>query len=245
MKNSVSTAVTVVITDALEMAGARWYTDSRFGGLAGGAEHALLAGADLLLHSRAVPERVQMEGESDPVLSVDVIETIMKTLERVVDRGRIDEKLREAAAENEALASILSILERSHERVTAMREGLEPRAERAPSGGKVIAFDAYPSVPHVYRSVAEQSIVAAPGARRHRRPRPVRPRAGPAHRVARDGIAAPPGRRRFHRWTDQTVSTLAAHSDRIRIRSGRGRNRAPAHPGWRWRRRRGSFHGGR
>lgn len=152
----------VVITDALEMAGARWYTRSRFGGFSGGAEHALLAGSDLLLHSRPVPEQVQMEGEAEPVMSVDVIETIMKTLEKVVDRSRVDDKLAEAARDNEALGNILTLLAHSSERVERLRGRIPPHAaDRGRSAGsKVIAFDAYPSVPHVYRSVAERSIAA-------------------------------------------------------------------------------------
>lgn len=151
----------VVITDALEMAGARWYTDSRYGGFSGGSEHALLAGSDLLLHSRPVPEQVIMQGETDPVMSVDVIETIIKTLESVVDRSRVDDKLAEAAQDNEALANVLDMLEQSGERVERLRARLAPVGERGRSGGsKVIAFDAYPSIPHVYRDAAERSVVA-------------------------------------------------------------------------------------
>jgi len=151
----------VVITDALEMAGARWYTRGRYGGFAGGSEHALLAGSDLLLHARPIPEQVIIEGEAEPVMSVDVIETIVKTLERVVDRSRIDEKLEEAAKENEALANILGLLREATARVERLRARIEPPAPAArPAGGKVVAFDSYPSVPHIYRTVAEQSIIA-------------------------------------------------------------------------------------
>jgi beta-glucosidase-like glycosyl hydrolase len=151
----------VVITDALEMAAARWYTRGRFGAVAGGSEHALLAGSDLLLHARPVPEQVQLQGDADPVMSVDVIDTIVKTLERVVDRSRIDEKLEEAARGNEALGNVLSLLNESSGRVQRLRGRLQPAAAARPAGGgKVIAFDSYPSVPHVYRSVAERSVTA-------------------------------------------------------------------------------------
>jgi beta-glucosidase-like glycosyl hydrolase len=151
----------VVITDALEMAGARWYTKGRYGGFAGGFEHALLAGSDLLLHARPVPEKVRLEGEADPVMSVDVIETIVKTLERVVDRSRIDERLEEAAHENAALGNVLKMLGESGARVERLRSRLEPPSAAArPAGGKVVAFDSYPSVPHIYRTAAERGIVA-------------------------------------------------------------------------------------
>jgi hypothetical protein len=102
-----------------------------------------------------------MEGSDDPVMSADVIETIMKTLERVVDRSRIDDKLAQAAAENEALASVLSTLSDANRRVGALRERLSPPEERArPGSSKVISFDAYPSVPQVYGTVAQRAIVA-------------------------------------------------------------------------------------
>jgi hypothetical protein len=89
------------------------------------------------------------------------MDTIIKTLEKVVDRGRIDEKLAAAAEDNEGLRNILGILERSTARVQALRErasvvGDRPRAQ--PS--KVISFDAYPSVPSVYRGVAERAVTA-------------------------------------------------------------------------------------
>jgi beta-glucosidase-like glycosyl hydrolase len=79
----------VVITDALEMAGARWYTSERSGMVSGGNERSLLAGADLLLHTRPIPEHVQVEQGSEPVMSINVMETIVRTLERIVDRERI------------------------------------------------------------------------------------------------------------------------------------------------------------
>lgn len=151
----------VVITDALEMAGARWYAQSRFGSMGGGFERSLLAGADLLLHTRPIPEQVQVDGGTAPVLSINVMDTIIKTLEKVVDRGRIDEKLSEAAEDNEGLRNILGILERSTARVVALREragvvGDRPRSQPT----KVISFDAYPSVPSVYRGVAERAVAS-------------------------------------------------------------------------------------
>lgn len=151
----------VVITDALEMAGARWYAQGRFGGLSGGFERSLLAGADLLLHARPIPERVQIDGDSEPVMSLNVMETIIKTLEKVVDRGRIDEKLTEAAKENEPLRNILELLERSFDRVTSLRRSLPEATARSQHGhGNVIEFNAYPTIPAVYREVAGRSVTA-------------------------------------------------------------------------------------
>jgi beta-glucosidase-like glycosyl hydrolase len=155
----------VVITDALEMAGARWYASERSGMVTGGNERSLLAGADLLLHTRPIPEQVQVEPGSDPVMSINVMETIVRTLEKVVDRGRIDEKLEEAASENQPLRNILSLLQDSIDRVTALRRrAADSRAPARPaSGGKVIELTAYPSVPPVYRSVAEGALTAWSG----------------------------------------------------------------------------------
>lgn len=150
----------VVITDALEMAGARWYASERSGMVTGGNERSLLAGADLLLHARPIPEQVQMEHGSEPVMSINVMETIVRTLEKIVDRGRIDEKLAEAASGSEPLRNILTILDASTGRVNALREkAAAPRAgARAQAGGKVIELNAYPSVPSVYRTVAERAL---------------------------------------------------------------------------------------
>ena len=151
----------VVITDALEMAGARWYASERSGMVTGGNERSLLAGSDLLLHTRPIPEQVQMERGAEPVMSINVMETIVRTLEKIVDRGRVDEKLAEAAAESEPLRNVLSILDASSARVTALRErAADPRTAARPAGGKVIELNAYPSVPSVYRTVAEHSITA-------------------------------------------------------------------------------------
>lgn len=150
----------VVITDALEMAGARWYASERSGMVTGGNERSLLAGSDLLLHTRPIPEHVQVERGAEPVMSLNVMETIVRTLEKIVDRGRVDEKLAEAAAESEPLRNILSILDASSARITALRErAADPRASVRPAG-KVIELNAYPSVPSVYRTVAERAVTA-------------------------------------------------------------------------------------
>ena len=149
----------VVITDALEMAGARWYASERSGMVTGGNERALLAGSDLLLHTRPIPEQVQVERGSEPVMSLNVMETIVRTLEKIVDRGRVDEKLAEAAAESEPLRNVLAILDASSVRVTMLRErAADPRTAARPVGGKVIELNAYPSVPAVYRTVAEHAV---------------------------------------------------------------------------------------
>jgi beta-glucosidase-like glycosyl hydrolase len=150
----------VVITDALEMAGARWYASERSGMVSGGNERSLLAGADLLLHTRPIPEQVQVEHGGEPVMSLNVMETIVRTLEKIVDRARIDEKLAEAAAESEPLRNVLAVLDASFARVAALRaRAAEPKPAIRPSaGGKVIELTSYPSVPAVYRTVAEAAL---------------------------------------------------------------------------------------
>jgi hypothetical protein len=55
-------------------------------------------------------------------MSINVMETIVRTLEKIVDRGRIDEKLAEAAAESEPLRNVLAILDASYVRVEKLRE---------------------------------------------------------------------------------------------------------------------------
>ncbi|HEX6791370.1 MAG TPA: glycoside hydrolase family 3 N-terminal domain-containing protein [Candidatus Krumholzibacteria bacterium] len=149
----------VVITDALEMAGARWYASERSGMVSGGNERSLLAGADLLLHTKPIPEQVQVEHGGESVMSINVMETIVRTLEKIVDRGRIDEKLAEAAAESEPLRNVLAILDASYARVEKLRVAAA-RPEPRTGGGhsKVIALNSYPSVPAVYRTVAEAAI---------------------------------------------------------------------------------------
>jgi beta-N-acetylhexosaminidase len=153
----------VVITDSLEMAGARWYAQGYRGEVpsGGGFERSLLAGADLLLHARPVPDAVEVGGAAGPVMSLNVMETIIRTLEKVVDRERIEEKLVAAAEKNEALRNVLDILDRSSRRVADLRKRAAqgaPSPVKAPRGSKVIQLDTYPSVPAVYRRVAQQSI---------------------------------------------------------------------------------------
>jgi beta-glucosidase-like glycosyl hydrolase len=152
----------VVITDSLAMAGARWYARGRFGESTGGFERSLLAGSDLLLHTKPIPEAVEIEGSAEPLVSLNVMETVIRTLEKVVDRGRIDQKIAEAAENNETLKNLLSILDASLGRVAQLRQRLSTQVPSVkPSGrnAKVIQFDAYPSVPGVYKKVAEESIV--------------------------------------------------------------------------------------
>jgi beta-glucosidase-like glycosyl hydrolase len=156
----------VAITDSLEMAGARWYARGQFGEGRGGFERSLLAGADLLMHTKPVPEAVEVEGSNEPLVSINVMETIVRTLEKVVDRGRIDEKIAEAAEGNKTLRDFLAILDRSYERVAALRRKVARQLAGKPKParhGKVIQFDAYPSVPSVYRDVAEKSIAVREG----------------------------------------------------------------------------------
>lgn len=152
-----------VITDALDMAGARWYARERGRDFTGGFESALLAGVDLLLHATPIPEKVHVEGAGEPVMSMDVMQTIIHTLEKVVDQKKIDQKLEEAAADNEPLRNIIAILDSSDARIAALRAKLAvpPPVKAAPARrSKVIQFDAYPSEPPVYRVVAERSITA-------------------------------------------------------------------------------------
>lgn len=150
-----------VITDALEMEGARLHARSKYGGLAGGFERAILAGSDLLLYSSPIPEQLITEGDSEPMIAVEVMQTIIETLSRVVDRTRIDAKLEEAAREHEGVRNLLAILDASYERVAALRrradEMREPPVPR--QEGKVIHLDRFASVPPIYQMVAARSIV--------------------------------------------------------------------------------------
>jgi beta-glucosidase-like glycosyl hydrolase len=151
----------VVITDSLEMAGARWYARGRFGDATSGFERSLLAGSDLLLHTSPVPEAVEVEGSAEPLVSLNVMETVIRTLDKVVDKARFDQKIAEAAETNKALKNLLSILDDSQGRVARLRRRLStqaPAARPSERHPKVIQFDAYPSVPPVYKTVAEESI---------------------------------------------------------------------------------------
>jgi beta-glucosidase-like glycosyl hydrolase len=150
----------VVITDALEMEGARSHVRSRYGGLAGGFERAVVAGADLLLYASPVPERIVTQREGEPMIAVDVIQTIIDTLERVVDRSRVDKKIEETARQHEGLRNLLRILDVSEKRIDAVREraGAAAPAEKARPAGNVIQLRDYAVAPAVYKTAAEKSI---------------------------------------------------------------------------------------
>lgn len=150
----------VVITDALEMEGAREHVRARYGGLAGGFERAVVAGADLLLYASPVPERIVTQREGEPMIAVDVIQTIIDTLERVVDRSRIDRKVEEAAKQHEGVRNLLQILDDSEKRIQTLRRrsGGFPPAKRAKPEGNVIALHDYALTPSVYKTAAERSM---------------------------------------------------------------------------------------
>lgn len=149
----------VVITDALEMAGARVHAGTQYGGIAGGLERPLLAGSDLLLYSKPVPRELSLEGES--MMSLEVMETIIRTLERVANRERIERKLEEAAEAHEGVRALLSILNESEERIRNLRDLATERAQppREQERDKIIALSDYPTVPAIYRTVAEKGII--------------------------------------------------------------------------------------
>ena len=150
----------VVITDALDMEGARLHVRRKYAGLAGGFERSILGGADLLLYSSPVPERIVTQRDGEPMIAVDVIQTIIDTLERVVDRSRIDRKIEEAAEQHEGLRNLLRILEESEGRIRDLRRraGVVPRANRAKPEGNVIDLRDYATVPGVYKTAAERSV---------------------------------------------------------------------------------------
>lgn len=149
----------VVITDALEMAGARDHAGTHYGGIAGGLERPLLAGSDLLLYSKPVPQEMFLEGES--MMSLEVMETIIHTLERVVNRERIERKLERAAEAHEGVRALLSLLGESERRVRHLRGLATSRAHppREQETEKIILLSDYPTVPAIYRTVAEKGII--------------------------------------------------------------------------------------
>jgi beta-glucosidase-like glycosyl hydrolase len=150
----------VVITDALEMAGARAYARTRFGGLAGGFERTVLAGADLMLYSAPVPETIGAGGDPQAAIAIEVMQAIIETLSKVVDRSRADAKLERAAASHEGLRGLLGILEESGERIARLRRlAAGRRSPPSVPDGNVIRFEDYPSVPAIYKTVAEKSVV--------------------------------------------------------------------------------------
>ncbi|UCH82763.1 MAG: glycoside hydrolase family 3 protein [Candidatus Latescibacterota bacterium] len=151
----------VVITDALEMEGARAHVRAKYGGLTGGFERSILAGSDLLLYSSPVPERMDVQAGDEPMIAVEVMQTIIDTLERIVDRSRIDRKLKEAAERHEGVKNLLGILDMSEKRVDALRERaaeLAPLPQRG-SDENVINLDNYAVTPAIYKSVADRSLV--------------------------------------------------------------------------------------
>jgi beta-glucosidase-like glycosyl hydrolase len=151
----------VVITDALEMEGARAHVRGKYGGLTGGFERSILAGSDLLLYASPVPERMDAQSGDEPMIAVEVMQTIIDTLERIVDRSRIDRKLEEAAEHHEGIKNLLAILNTSERRVDSLRErattlGPMPRRD---SNDNIISFDDYAVAPAIYKSAAERSLI--------------------------------------------------------------------------------------
>ncbi len=152
-----------IITDALEMEGARAHVKERYGGLTGGFERSILAGCDLLLYSQPVPERIVTQKDGEPMIAVEVMQTIIDTLERIVDRERIDKKLEEAAEENEGIRNLLQILNVSEARIARLREraGERQPPPKPKAGGNVISLQDYAVTPGVYKTAAERSIILA------------------------------------------------------------------------------------
>ena len=150
-----------VITDALEMVGAKRHAETRYGGLSSGFERTILAGSDLMLYSAPVPERLNVQDGSEPMIAVEVMQTIIDTLSRVVDRERIDAKLKAAAKEHEGIRNFLAILDESEQRVVRLRErAVSVSGDSKPkAGGNVIDLGHYPTTPVIYKTVAEQSLV--------------------------------------------------------------------------------------
>ena len=165
----------VVITDALEMEGARAHVRattrqvnnsasnaSQAGaGFTGGFERSILAGSDLLLYSSPVPERMTIQGNGEPMIAIEVMQTIIDTLERIVDRNRIDKKLKEAAQEHEGVRNLLEILDTSEARINRLRERAgktEPPSKTTPDNN-VISLHDYALVPGIYKTAAERSVV--------------------------------------------------------------------------------------
>ena len=151
----------VVITDALEMEGARIHARARYGGLTGGFERSILAGSDLLLYASPVPEHMILQDDSEPMIAVEVIQTIIETLHKVVDRDRIDRKLEAAVKEHEGIRNLLEILDGSEARVRRLRvRARDLRVAPVPRPqGNVIQLQDYPSTPLIYKTVAERSLV--------------------------------------------------------------------------------------
>jgi hypothetical protein len=101
------------------------------------------------------------------MIAVEVMQTIIDTLERIVDRNRIDKKLEEAADQHEGIRNLLGILNTSEERVRRLREragNAGPPSKAAKSAApmpadNVISLDDYALVPGIYKTAAERSVV--------------------------------------------------------------------------------------
>ena len=66
-----------------------------------------------------------------------------------------------APESNEAIKNVVGILDESSARVAAMRGRIQSEGGQKQSrGGKVVAFDAYPSVPSIYTDVANRAVTA-------------------------------------------------------------------------------------
>jgi len=149
----------VVITDALGMEGARSHVQRQYRRLVGGFERAILAGADLLLYSSPVPDRIVTQKEGRPMIAAEVIQTIIDTLDRVVDRDRIDRKVEAAAERHQGLRNVLRLLDESEARIADLRARAKPPGgSRAKSEGKVISLRDYSVTPAIYREAAGRSI---------------------------------------------------------------------------------------
>jgi hypothetical protein len=88
------------------------------------------------------------------------MQTIIETLQKVVDRSRIDRKLEAAAEEHEGVRNLLSILDRSETRLIQLRRqaGDNRRPPVPKAHGNVIRFDEYAKTPAIYKTVAERSV---------------------------------------------------------------------------------------
>ncbi|MCZ6767076.1 MAG: hypothetical protein O7D32_09110 [bacterium] len=151
----------VIITDALEMEGARVHSREKYGGLMGGAERSLVAGSDILLYAAPIPVRIEGTGDENPMIAVEVMQTIIETLHKVVDPSRVAQKLEKAAENHEGVRNLLKILDASEARIVKMRKSASQlNTARTPKpGGNVISLGDFASTPPIYKTVAERSIV--------------------------------------------------------------------------------------
>jgi hypothetical protein len=89
------------------------------------------------------------------------MQTIIDTLERIVDRSRIDRKLEEAAEHHEGIKNLLAILNTSERRVNSLREraGTFAPLPKREADDNVISLDDYAVAPAIYKSAAERSLI--------------------------------------------------------------------------------------